>query len=356
MLRSVGHEVTIVDNGEQALDALENRIVRPGPDGPQHAGDGGLDAIKLHRFAASGERMPPLRRPDRRCHRRDQAAVRRGRHRRLCHQAGRGARAAEPGRPAHSVRAGAGAGPPTSAGSAVVVPHPRWRAAAGTRPRLSRAAAAAGRPGRLRCQRHQDFIEDAEHLMREIEVAAAAADADAFRDCAHALRSSAAHIGATAIFELCLAWRGISRTSWPSTARATRRGSKQLRAAARRASRRPRRAGPPAAGAQPTALSGLPPRSVAAARAPSGAAARAPDAPSAAGRPRRAERGLDPQAGDRDQLLVAHRLAMLTHPAERAQRVVAAAVALEIVAHRIGPSPGSTTRSTRPISSSSSAV
>ena len=48
------------------------------------------------------------------------------------------------------------------------------------------------------------------------------------------------------------------------------------------------------------------------------------------------KRGLDPQAGHRDQLLVAHRLAMLTDLAQRAQRVVPPPVALEIAAHRVG--------------------
>jgi two-component system sensor histidine kinase RpfC len=55
----------------------------------------------------------------------------------------------------------------------------------------------------------RDFITDAEQLVEELEAAALDCDAAAFRDRAHALRSSAAHLGATAIFELCLEWRGI---------------------------------------------------------------------------------------------------------------------------------------------------
>jgi two-component system sensor histidine kinase RpfC len=55
-----------------------------------------------------------------------------------------------------------------------------------------------------------DFLEDADQLVRQIAQAAAERDADTFRDCAHALRSSAAHIGATAIFDLCLGWRRIT--------------------------------------------------------------------------------------------------------------------------------------------------
>jgi two-component system sensor histidine kinase RpfC len=55
----------------------------------------------------------------------------------------------------------------------------------------------------------QDFIADGEQLIADLETGAAALDAATFRDQAHALRSSAAHIGATALFELCLSWRGI---------------------------------------------------------------------------------------------------------------------------------------------------
>jgi two-component system sensor histidine kinase RpfC len=55
----------------------------------------------------------------------------------------------------------------------------------------------------------RDFIADAEQLVEELEAAALHCDAAAFRDRAHALRSSAAHLGATALFELCLEWRGI---------------------------------------------------------------------------------------------------------------------------------------------------
>jgi signal transduction histidine kinase len=55
-----------------------------------------------------------------------------------------------------------------------------------------------------------EFLADAGQLVVELQAAAAAGDIVTFRDRAHALRSSAAHMGARAIFELCLAWRGIS--------------------------------------------------------------------------------------------------------------------------------------------------
>ena len=52
-----------------------------------------------------------------------------------------------------------------------------------------------------------DFLEDADTLIDELERSALMADSLTFRDRAHALRSSAAHMGATGIRDLCLAWR-----------------------------------------------------------------------------------------------------------------------------------------------------
>lgn len=54
-----------------------------------------------------------------------------------------------------------------------------------------------------------DFIVDAREIIDRLAAAAERGDARAFRDQAHALRSSAAHLGATAIFQLCLGWREL---------------------------------------------------------------------------------------------------------------------------------------------------
>lgn len=54
-----------------------------------------------------------------------------------------------------------------------------------------------------------DFLTDAGDLVRDLQAAAARGDAHRFRDRAHALRSSAAHVGAEALVALCLSWRGI---------------------------------------------------------------------------------------------------------------------------------------------------
>jgi two-component system, sensor histidine kinase RpfC len=104
---------------------------------------------------------------------------------------------------------------------AVVVPHPRLSS---SKPALDPAALE-----RLRQLDDEDgflaeviheFIDDAERLVADMEIAATARDAVTFRDRAHALRSSAAHLGATAIYELCLAWRGIGPAELAAQGRA----------------------------------------------------------------------------------------------------------------------------------------
>ncbi len=53
------------------------------------------------------------------------------------------------------------------------------------------------------------FIADGRALIAEIKDAAASGDVGRFRDAAHALRSSATHLGATALFEQCLSAKSL---------------------------------------------------------------------------------------------------------------------------------------------------
>ncbi len=55
-----------------------------------------------------------------------------------------------------------------------------------------------------------EFIDDTDCLVDQFEAAVLAGDASALRDTAHALRSSAAYIGAKRLVELCLGWRGVT--------------------------------------------------------------------------------------------------------------------------------------------------
>jgi two-component system, sensor histidine kinase RpfC len=210
MLRSVGHAVTIVDNGEQALNALENDVFDVVLMDLNMPVMGGLDAIRLHRFAASGERIPRFV---------ALTADASDETRRLSAEAGIDAYVTKPVEVRELLslvdrltRSGPAPVPsPELRTSAVVVPHPRM---AGGLPVLDqdcleRLRQLDGEDGFVATV-ISDFLEDGDQLVRQIAQAAAERDADSFRDCAHALRSSAAHIGATAIFELCLGWRRIT--------------------------------------------------------------------------------------------------------------------------------------------------
>jgi two-component system sensor histidine kinase RpfC len=211
MLRSVGHDVTIVDNGEQALDALENHafdVVLMDLNMPVM---GGLDAIKLHRFAVGGDHTPRFV---------ALTADVSDETRRQSAEAGIDAYVTKPVEvrellslvdrltrpPGPSIALQAEPRP-----SAVVVPHPRLAKSSPVLDpdRLERLQQLDDEDGFV-ASVIRDFLEDAEQLVGQIAQAAAERDAETFRDCAHALRSSAAHIGATAIFDLCLAWRRIT--------------------------------------------------------------------------------------------------------------------------------------------------
>lgn len=55
----------------------------------------------------------------------------------------------------------------------------------------------------------EDFLADSRESLERMQAALRAGDAHAFRQHAHALRSSAAHMGGVGVFELCLSWRGL---------------------------------------------------------------------------------------------------------------------------------------------------
>ena len=205
MLQTAGHAVTLVGNGEQALDALEADsfdVVLMDVNMPVMDG---LDAVKLHRFATGGRDPTPFV---------ALTADATDETRRQCDDAGVAAFVTKPVDMEELlalVDRLAGAKPPISATSGPG--RRRTSGAGGTKPALDPAHL-----DRLRqLDDHdeflhgliRDFIADAEQLVDELEAAAFDRDAATFRDCAHALRSSAAHIGATAVFELCLGWRGI---------------------------------------------------------------------------------------------------------------------------------------------------
>ncbi|MGH6885123.1 MAG: ATP-binding protein, partial [Geminicoccales bacterium] len=205
MLKTAGHAVTLVGNGEQALDALEADtfdVVLMDVNMPVL---NGLDAVKLHRFGTGGRDPTPFV---------ALTADATDETRRHCEDAGIAAFVTKPVDMEELLALiDRLACPKPPMPSALPPGRGRPSGTIETRPVLD-----PSHLNRLRQLDDQDdflhglirdFIADAEQLVDELEAAALDRDAATFRDRAHALRSSAAHIGATAVFELCLEWRGI---------------------------------------------------------------------------------------------------------------------------------------------------
>jgi two-component system sensor histidine kinase RpfC len=221
ILERAGHTVKLVDNGEGALDALEDGtfdIVLMDVNMPVM---NGIEATKLYRFASLGNPHVPIVALTA-----DATAEARTR----CEEAGMDACVTKPIEPARllelidsmvPLRAGDAPSVVPEAASleaARVVPHPKL---AGTgvidRQKLEDLEAIGGKD--FVADLVVQFSADAAELVRELDAAAAADDAEAFRERAHALRSGAANIGARGVFDLCLAWRQISANELASKGR-----------------------------------------------------------------------------------------------------------------------------------------
>ena len=210
LLERAGHAVHVVGDGAAALDALERDdfdVVLMDLNMPEM---GGLEATQLYRFAE-----PQRERPVFVALTADVTEETRAE----CARAGihefmtKPVTAAALFETIDRVSAeGAGAGADEIAdGDDKVVMHPR-RASTTTaidRHHLERLRQLDQDDGFF-VTVVREFVADAEQLVAELKAAAAGGDAVMFRDRAHALRSSAAHMGALAVFDLCLGWRGIS--------------------------------------------------------------------------------------------------------------------------------------------------
>jgi two-component system sensor histidine kinase RpfC len=211
VLARAGHAAHIVADGEAALEALSARrfdIVLMDVNMPVI---NGIEATKLYRFSALGsDRIPIVALTA------DATAEARLR----CEEAGMDACLTKPIEPARLIavidaivpdQAGEGEAMPSGHEAvANISDHPKFRSSGAQtldRQTLRDLEAMGGREfvAELAIQ----FTADAASLVRDLATAATTGDADLFRDRAHALRSSAANVGARAIYDLCLAWRHI---------------------------------------------------------------------------------------------------------------------------------------------------
>ena len=167
----------------------------------------GIEATKLHRFASLGQRHVPIIGLTA-----DASPVTAER----CREAGMDAyltKPVEPARLAEVVEAhgrprgdGAAALPSSPARVAAIASHPGFRRAAPPPldPQVLASLEALG-GGDFLAGLVQDFLRDAEQSLRALEAAANENDVSRFRAEAHALRSSAANIGAKAVWGACRA-------------------------------------------------------------------------------------------------------------------------------------------------------
>lgn len=203
ILESAGHRVRVVSNGEQALDALEasefdlvamdlNMPVMDGIDAARLYRASSLDRAYVPIIALTADATP--------------AAAKRAR------EAGMDSCVTKPIEAARllelvqeMVPEKAEAPPAAGGGASSGALRPA--------PTIDRDALAAleelGGPEFVR-EVTDGFVTDGDVVLDALRAAVADGDALAFRDQLHALRSGAANIGASSIYEMCLSWRLIS--------------------------------------------------------------------------------------------------------------------------------------------------
>lgn len=207
ILESAGHRATLVSNGEEALDALEEaRFDLVLMDVNMPVMDG-IEAAKLYQLQSLGRRRVPIL---------ALTADATPEARQRCLEAGMDGCLTKPVTPAallEAVRTHAlpEASPAEPAPVAEIASHPRFRPSG--LPALDEGALAdldALGGADFVQEVVQEFLSDAETLIADLGRAAAARDSVAFRAKAHALRSASANVGARALGELCRAAKEIT--------------------------------------------------------------------------------------------------------------------------------------------------
>ncbi len=208
ILERAGHSVVVVDNGEAALDALDEQtfdVVLMDVNMPKMDG---LEATKLYRMAElSGPRQPII----------GLTADATPQTRERCLSAGMDACVTKPVEPQQLLQSVASLAPKPSSPPAAepeveaevtdITSHPQFRVV--SPPMLDTAM--LNELERLGGKEFVDdlvqgFLEDAAKVLQELDTAWNARDAVLFRARAHAVCSGASNIGARRVNELCRPW------------------------------------------------------------------------------------------------------------------------------------------------------
>jgi two-component system sensor histidine kinase RpfC len=209
ILDRAGHRVTIVDNGEAALDILEMQefdLVLMDINMPVM---NGIEATKLYRFANLDRPHVPVVALT--ADATEDVA-------RRCEEAGMDACVTKPIEPNRLLEVIAALVPaagtaireaPSSAEASDYPSRPRLHTGSAVDPHTLDALEKLGGKDFVD-ELASQFMADGGEILDALADAAASGDLKAFREQLHALRSAAANIGARGIYEMCLGWRHIA--------------------------------------------------------------------------------------------------------------------------------------------------
>lgn len=211
ILERAGHDVSIVDNGEQALDAMQAKAFDIALMDVNMPVLNGIEATKLHRFASLGKpRLPIVA----------LTADATPETKQRCEEAGMDAcviKPIEPARLLNIIETIVGEKQISDAQAFTesetvkrITSHPKFRSTDTSSidvRALTDLEALGG--AKFVDELIADFIRDTESLLVELRQSARAGDVAAFREQLHAMRSGAANIGARRIYKMCLSWRHI---------------------------------------------------------------------------------------------------------------------------------------------------
>ncbi|MBK8007406.1 MAG: response regulator [Rhizobiales bacterium] len=211
ILERAGHDVSIVDNGEQALDAMQAKVFDIALMDVNMPVLNGIEATKLHRFASLGKpRLPIVA----------LTADATPETKQRCEEAGMDACVIKPIEPARllNIIESIVVDKKISDEQAFtesetvkrITSHPKFKSSDASSIDLRALTDLEGLGGSKFVEELiVDFNRDTEELLEDLKKSAKSGDVTAFREQLHAMRSGAANIGARRIYKMCLSWRHI---------------------------------------------------------------------------------------------------------------------------------------------------
>ncbi len=211
ILERAGHDVSIVDNGEQALDAMQAKAFDIALMDVNMPVLNGIEATKLHRFASLGKPHLPIV---------ALTADATPETKQRCEEAGMDAcviKPIEPARLLNIIESIVGNQQISDEQAFTesetvkrITSHPKFRSADASSVDIRALTDLEALGGsKFVAELIIDFSRDTEALLLDLKQSANTGDVTAFREQLHAMRSGAANIGARRIYKMCLSWRHI---------------------------------------------------------------------------------------------------------------------------------------------------